>query len=184
MAFDVIVASAAPTTAEDRLRTWLAGAASGIAARLGAVRGRVELRADLGLDRAAAAASDEEVQRLREEAATASPGVARLVQKRIQRRERDVAEHLADALYPSVRRRLAAASAELVEHRRTTAEPGESLLLSASLLVDEDAVPVVGAELSRIGDEEPAVRIRFYGPWPPYSFADLGEDAGPAGTAG
>jgi hypothetical protein len=137
------------------------------------VRDRDELRVDLGLDRGAAAAPDEELRRLREEAGGASPGVARLLQKRIQRREHEVAERRADALYPVLRRRLATASVELVENERATAEAGEALVLSASLLVDQDAVSRVGTELRRMGEEEPALRIRFYGPWPPYSFADL-----------
>ena len=31
----------------------------------------------------------------------------------------------------------------------------------------------LGAELARIQAEQPAARIRFLGPWPPYSFAEV-----------
>jgi Gas vesicle synthesis protein GvpL/GvpF len=173
MSFDVIVTASQTESAEQRLGRWLEEVAPGADARLAAVRGRVELRVDIGLDQATAASGDEEVRALQEEAERSSPGVQRLQRKRVLRREHDLAERRADALYPEVRERLARLSADIVENQRGAAEPHEVLVLSTSLLVDEDAVPEVGRELRAIGAEEPAARIRFYGPWPPYSFADL-----------
>jgi hypothetical protein len=93
-----------------------------------------------------------------------------------------VTERLADALYAEVRERLARLSADIVENRRSSAEPGEVLVLSASLLADEDEVPAVGRTLGAIAAEQPAARVRFYGPWPPYSFADLPGPAAGSGT--
>jgi hypothetical protein len=182
MSFDVLVASAPGRTAEQRLAAWLHDSARAMTDRLAVVRGRVELRVDVDLDPAEASQDDEQLRALRGDTAAASPGVARLLRKRIQRREHEVAEARADALYPDLRRRLAGVSADIVENPRGTAEPGEVLVLSASLLVDQDRVPLVGAELRRISEEERAVRLRFFGPWPPYSFADLpGPDADRAG---
>ena len=172
MSFDVIVTPSPTESAELRLGRWLADSAPGIEERLDAVRGRVELRADIGLD-AAAASRDPELAALRAEADRSSPGVQRLLRKRVLRRERDLADLRADALYPEVRERLARVSADIVENRRGAPEPGEVLVLSASLLVDEGAVPAVGGELRAVSEQEPAARLRFYGPWPPYSFADL-----------
>ncbi len=40
----------------------------------------------------------------------------------------------------------------------------------------------MGAVLAAVRDEQPAARIRFLGPWPPYSFADLSDD-GPQGAS-
>lgn len=173
MSFDVIVASAPERGAEERLADWLRGSARAMTERLDAVRRRVELRVDIGLDPAAAAQEDDDLRALQDEAGAASPGVARLLAKRIARREHELAEARADALYPDLRQRLAGVSADIVENPRGTAEPGEVLVLSASLLVDAGAVSVVGAELRALTEREPAVRLRFYGPWPPYSFADL-----------
>lgn len=48
-------------------------------------------------------------------------------------------------------------------------ESGARELLSVSLLVDRDKVKDVGAFLD--GVEEGGYRVRFTGPWPPYSFA-------------
>jgi hypothetical protein len=183
MSFDVIVAASDTEPAEERLRRWLEQVAAAAEAGLRSVDGRVELRVDVGLDPATAAAADPEAAALREEMAGASPGVQRLLRKRVTRREHDVAEHRADTLYAEVRERLARASADIVENQRGTAEPGEVLVISASLLVDEDAVRVVGGELRAIGEQEPAARIRFYGPWPPYSFAELSDAGGEAQVA-
>jgi hypothetical protein len=180
MSFDVIVAGTPTEPAERRLAAWLEAVSPSVEARLGSLTGRVELRVDLALDPVAAAAAEPSVVALRQEAADASPGVERLLRKRVQRQEREIAERRADALYPRVRERLARLSADLVENPRAAAEPGEVLVLSVSLLVDEAAVPPVGAELRAVGDDEPAARIRFYGPWPPYSFADV---SGPSAAA-
>jgi hypothetical protein len=46
-------------------------------------------------------------------------------------------------------------------------------VLSTALLVDEPAVEHVGRELAALTEEEPALKVRFLGPWPPYSFAAL-----------
>jgi hypothetical protein len=183
MSFDVIVASAPERGAEERLAAWLSDSSRAMLKRLDAVRGRAELRVDIGLDPAAAAREDDGLRALQDEAGGASPGVARLLRKRIARREHEIAEARADDLYPEVRRRLAGVSADILENPRGTAEPGEVLVLSASLLVDAGAVAVVGTELRAMSEREPALRLRFYGPWPPYSFADLpapGADAAAA----
>lgn len=183
MSFDVIVAPSGVESAEQRLRRWLEDVAASAEAGLRSVAGRVELRVDLGLDPATAAAADADAAALRDEAATSSPGVQRLLGKRVLRREHEVAERRADTLYAEVRERLARASVDIVENPRGTPEPGEVLVISASLLVDEDAVRVVGGELRRIAEQEPAARIRFYGPWPPYSFAELSGADVPASPA-
>src|SRR5206468_3392071 len=58
MSFDVIVAPSASESAERRLTRWLEEVAELAKARLAATAGRVELRVDIGLDPARAAAHD------------------------------------------------------------------------------------------------------------------------------
>ncbi|MGV9915200.1 GvpL/GvpF family gas vesicle protein [Streptomyces tendae] len=48
----------------------------------------------------------------------------------------------------------------------------ETHVLSAALLVRHEDVDAVGTVLSQTRAEQPACRVRFLGPWPPYSFAD------------
>lgn len=179
MTFDVIVAGTEAEAPEARVERWLTGTRSAIEERLHAVEGRVELRADVTLAAGPAAKDDPDVLRVDEEMRAASPGVQRLLRKRLQRLEQQVAERLAARLYPEVRARLAARSADLVEHDRATPAAGEVLVLSAALLVAEDSTQEIGEALAAIAAEQPAVRIRFLGPWPPYSFAALRPGAEP-----
>lgn len=179
MTFDVIVTGSGAETARDRLEAWLRSIEEAAVAGLGRVGGRVELRVDLALDRREAAASDPEVQALRQRIGREQPGIARLLQKRLAGLERDAADARADRAYPELRARLARCSTDLVENPRATAEDGEVLVLSAALLVDDGSVDEVGRELAVLQDEEPALRVRFLGPWPPYSFASLRPVGGP-----
>lgn len=173
MTFDVIVTGSGAETARDRLEVWLRSVEEAAVEGLARVGGRVELRVDLALDRRAAAAGDPEVQALKQRIRSEQPGIARLLQKRLAGLERDSADARADRAYPELRARLARCSTDLVENPRATAEDGEVLVLSAALLVDEGSVDEVGRELAALQGEEPALRVRFLGPWPPYSFAAL-----------
>ena len=173
MTFDVVVTGSGAETAQDRLEAWLGSVEESAVDGLARVDGRVELRVDLALDRREAAASDPEVRALQQRIRSEQPGIARLLQKRLAGLERDAADARADRAYPELRARLARCSTELVENARATAEDGEVLVLSAALLVDEESVDDVGRELAAVQDADPALRVRFLGPWPPYSFAVL-----------
>ena len=104
-------------------------------------------------------------------------GVQRLLGKRLEQRERQWAEELTDEVYPEYRRRLAGLVEDLVENRSSRPEPGQVPVLSFAVLVPKEQTEAVGLELAQIQAEQPAVRIRFLGPWPPYSFAELPEVA-------
>lgn len=171
--FNVLVRSEGEETADDRLRGWLAANAASMRDMLNRLRGRVELRVGISLDRAAARAHDPEVGALRSELEGKPPGLRRLLEKKVEQAERQAADRLADRLYPEYRRRLAGCVEDLSESRRASSSPGGVPVLSAAVLVPRDAVESVGAELARIQEEEPAARIRFLGPWPPYSFVEL-----------
>jgi hypothetical protein len=177
MTFDVIVSGTEDETARQRLEAWLRAIETPASEGLDRVDGRVELHVDLALDRREAAAADADVLALRQRIRDESPGIARLLRKRLDGLERDAADALADRIYPELRARLAACSADIVENLRATPGDGEVLVLSAALLVDEGAVDDVGRVLAAVQAEEPAMRVRFLGPWPPYSFAALRPEA-------
>lgn len=173
MSFNVIVAEAEETSARARLQEWLTAGAQQLRDRLDALRDRVELRVEIGLDQHEVAGRNPDVVAMQAELETRPQGVRRLMRKRLDQLEREVTDALADDLYQQYRRRLAAVSEELSENR--SARPGEGVVsvLTVSLLVARDAVPAVGRELGAIQDEESAAVIRYLGPWPPYSFADV-----------
>ncbi|WP_425953449.1 GvpL/GvpF family gas vesicle protein [Xylanimonas sp. McL0601] len=171
--FNVIVAPGEDEPPQRRLVDWLATHSADLLARCAALEGRTELRVGIALAPEEAAAGDPDIAALRAEVAAKPPGVQRLMRKRLDQRTRAVAEALAESLYPDYRRRLAAASEDVSEARRPQADPDVVPVLDAALLVPRDGVEAVGRELAAIQDEQPAVRIRYLGPWPPYSFVDL-----------
>ncbi|GAB3526947.1 GvpL/GvpF family gas vesicle protein [Arthrobacter monumenti] len=175
MSFNVIVAAGDGSTAEQRLAGWLGESARELTERLKALQERVELRIEISLDQHATAEASSEAADLREEMRQRPAGVQRLLQKRLDKTERDIAERLADGLYPEYRRRLAALSEDLTENRRAHRPPGTVSVLSVAVLAHRDDVEKIGLELTSIGDEQPAAQIRFLGPWPPYSFAEVPE---------
>jgi hypothetical protein len=166
-------AEAATASARRRLERWLTTHAADLRARLDALRGRVELRVDVALDQHAVAEHDEAARAVRAELEIRPPGVQRLLRRRLDALEREAADALADELYPALRRRLARVSEELTENRRARPEEGQVPVLAVSLLVAREAMRSVGRELAAVSDEQPAARIRYLGPWPPYSFADV-----------
>jgi len=179
MSFNVIVAGTDDEPARDRLAAWLGEAAEQLGARLGQLTGRGELQVDIGLDQHEAGADDPRVAAQRAELESRPPGVRRLLTKRLEQLEREVADARALDLYPELRRRLAATAEEVTETRRAHPEPGVVPVIGLALLVPLDEVDRVGRELTRIRAEQPAARIRYVGPWPPYSFADVPDAAAP-----
>ena len=177
MTFNVIVAPD-PETQQDaaqRLEQWLAGSGATIRDHLERLREYVELRVDISLDEEAATASHEDLVQMRQEAETRPAGVQRLYRKRIEERTKQVADRMADELYPEYRQRLVALAEDMVENARLGKAPGSVTVLTASLLVHRDQIDAVGVELADIRDTQPGINIRYLGPWPPYSFSDLPE---------
>jgi hypothetical protein len=173
----------AAASARRRLERWLTTHAADLRARLDALRGRVELRVDVALDQHAVAEHDAAARAVQAELETKPPGVQRLLRRRLDALERQAADAVADELYPALRRRLARVAEELTENRRARPEEGQVPVLAVSLLVAHEAMPSVGRELAAVQDEQPAARIRYLGPWPPYSFADVPGLEGPGAAA-
>ena len=177
--FNVIVAPEGSMTAHHRLQDWLAAHADSLRDRLDALSGRVELRVEIGLDHHLTAGRHPDVVAARTELDGRPPGVQRLLRKRLDHLERDVTEAVARERFDGYHQILKGVSDELDENRRARPGPDTALVLSASLLVRADAVQDVGAALTTIQEAEPGARIRYLGPWPPYSFADILRTAPP-----
>lgn len=173
VSFNVIVAHSEEDPAEQRLQRWLRDNADDLAARLAQLHGRIELRIELFLDAATVAQGHPETEVMRAEIDDRPAGVQRLLRKRLEHRERELADALADELYPDYRRRLAALAEDLVENRAGRAGSGQVPVASFSVLVPAEQTQTIGVTLAKIRDEQPAAQIRFLGPWPPYSFADV-----------
>jgi len=173
MTFNVLVAPGEDATADERLRAWLAGRSEELAARLEELAGRAELRVELTVDREAATGDDERARALEAEMEGRSPGLRRMLVKRLENLRKEASERLADTLHADVRRRLAAVVEDIRDRTRAVRDPREAEVLSAALLVPAGEIETVGAVLADVQDSHPAVRVRFLGPWPPYSFTEL-----------
>jgi hypothetical protein len=182
MTFNVLVAPGEDTGAEDRLRAWLGERAEELAARLRELDGRAELRVELTVDREAATADDERARALEAEMGSRSPGMRRLLVKKLEGMRKEASERLADGIHADVRRRLAVVVEDIRDRTRTVRDPREAEVLSAALLVPAAEIETVGAVLADVQDSHPAVRVRFLGPWPPYSFTEL--PSGPGSPSG
>lgn len=185
MTFNVLVApeteptgssettSGNPRTAEQRLREWITSRAGELRSRLDALADRAELRVEIIVDRAVSVQDDERARSLKADMEGRSPGLRRLLAKQLEQIRRESSEHLADTLYAHVRRRLLTVAEDLRERERSVRDPDEVDVLSAALLVRTSDIEAVGAVLTAVQEEHPAARIRFLGPWPPYSFTEL-----------
>lgn len=175
VSFNVIVRSDAETgaSATAQLQAWLTTRAEALNARLRDLEGTSELRVEISLDRSSFAESSDEVEAIKDEMADRPAGVRRLLTKRLEKTEKELTERAADQLYPDFRARIAANSLQIEEYRKPLREAGQVPVLTASCLVEKDGIPALGAELTAIQNEQPGITIRFLGPWPPYSFADM-----------
>ena len=177
VSFNVIVRpdidSGASATAQ--LERWLQATSSSLSERLEELGGTSELRVEIALDRSAFLDGNEEISSIRTDMAERPAGVRRLLEKRLEKTEKELADRAADDLYPAVRARIAEQCLAIEEYRTPARNAGQTPILTASCLVTEPGIQNLGAELTAIQNELPDTEIRFLGPWPPYSFADMSD---------
>lgn len=175
VSFNVIVRpdpdSGASATAQ--LEGWLEGSRASLTQRLQDLDGTSELRVEISLDRGTFVEDNDEIRTIRTDMADRPAGVRRLLEKRLEKTEKELVDRAADDLYPAVRARIAQQCLDIEEYRSPTREAEQTPVLMASCLVTELGIQGLGAELTAIQNEQAAIAIRFLGPWPPYSFADM-----------
>ncbi|MGW5215301.1 GvpL/GvpF family gas vesicle protein [Streptomyces sp. NPDC004051] len=183
MTFNVLVAEEPPAedrpaagrSAERRLTEWITEQAADIAGRLEELSGRCELRVDITVDRTAVTtgeaggAGEDAPEGLPDDL---SPGMRRLMAKQREHRARNAAGRLADTLHAETRHRLLSVAEDYRDRGPTHRAADETDVLCAALLVRREDIDTVGTVLTELRTRRPAVRIRFLGPWPPYSFTD------------
>lgn len=160
-------------SATQQLQDWLDATRAALSTRLHELEGTSELRVELSLERRKFVDGSEEVRDIRADMADRPAGVRRLLEKRLDKTEKEFADQAADGLYPDLRARIAAHCQAIAEYRAPQRAAGTTPVLMASCLVADVDIQDLGAELTAIQNEHSAIAIRFLGPWPPYSFADL-----------
>lgn len=170
MSFDVIVRGDDGIAAETRLRAWLRDNAADLRARLDALAGTCELKVEVSIDPGSVRPSALAELDARIEAA--SPGMRVLLEKKRVVLLRSAASERADELHAALRAELCGLARDVRDGRPSRTEGKAIHVLTLALLVEQGAVDDVGAALGRWQDREPGLEIRFFGPWPPYSFAE------------
>lgn len=166
--FDVIVRGDDSTTAEDRLRSWLRTTAEALTEQLRSFSGRSELRIELGLREASSPSAPMPNPPLR-----STRGRDVLMAKRHLLVQRDRIREKAAGLERRARRELPPLCEKFVELSRIHMDDVAAPVLGAALLVPNSGVEAVGRWLAHLLQEEPALAVRFLGPWPPYSFLTM-----------
>lgn len=177
VSFNVIVRPDAESgaTSTDQLEGWLGESKGALSKRLGELDGTSELRVEISLDRDTFVEANDEVRRIKDDMEGRPAGVRRLLEKRLEKTEKELADREADDLYPALRARIAEQCLAIEEYRRPARNAGKTPILTASCLVTEPGIQNLGAELTAIQNELTDTEIRFLGPWPPYSFADISD---------
>ena len=175
VSFNVIVRPSEDSgaSAADQLRHWLTDTGQELTEKLDGLAGTSELRVEITLNQHQLPQDHPEVRELQAELESRPAGVRRLLQKRLEKLEKQLTEHAADDLYPDCRSRIAARSLRVQEYTNSQRTKAEVPVLSAACLVSSERITDLGAELTSFQAETPEAQIRFLGPWPPYSFVDL-----------
>lgn len=129
-------------------------------------------------------ASDEQLSQIRTQIDESDEGAAFLLEKRYERRAKEVRAHRREVTTADLVDRLSAHAREVHELERspaatlegggdetgTESETPTETICRLTLLAHEDEEEAVGSVLDDVASE-PGVEVRFTGPWPPYTFA-------------
>ncbi len=165
---------------EERVRTLVEESRHAFTATLDALTGRTEWGVKVYTDPAKLAESAEPA-----EAAPSSPGgsgAAYLRRRKAALSARETGERVAAEHAERLHARLASAA---VAHRRHPPQDpklsGERdhMVLNGAYLVDDDRASGFAELVRELDAEHEAVRVELTGPWPPYSFAAVGQGKQP-----
>jgi gas vesicle protein GvpL/GvpF len=163
----------------DDVRMALDEERDGLLARLDWVDGcdewGVRLYGDVATIRLRADTETESVRRLREELASASPGRAYFLQRKLADELAGALDHLLGALTSDAYERFARLakageiSRRLASSRINPDEESAELMRAAFLVPRASAEAFIG-DLRGFSESQPGLWIEYSGPWPPYSF--------------
>jgi hypothetical protein len=144
----------------------------------------VRLYGNLAAIRQRAETEQDSVHRLREELASASPGRAYFLRRKLADELASIAERLLDDLVEQAYERFARhAKAGQLSQRiagsRISQDDDSAEILRAVFLTSREEKEAFIADLSAFAESQPGLWCEYSGPWPPYSFAARPTDAEP-----
>lgn len=161
-------------SAPERLAEYTASNEAALADVLARVRGRVEMSVKL-MEKAEGRRHKAQVEGELESGKEATSeavgrGTAFLLKKRREVLGEEAARRRADELAAW----LAAGLAGLACESAVRVSPSEAIVVRAAHLVERGRVAEYRARLREMGAGRPDLRLLTSGPWPPYSFSDIG----------
>lgn len=166
---------------DEQVRDWLAEASSILSRELENLAGQWEYRIELVWDRTAfeynVSRKDDRLSELREKRQEAAEGTSFLIDKQYDKRLQELIEARQREETEAVLEQLRTPASEVREVDRKTSflddersSAGDQSRHSIAVLAPEERESEIGDVLDDLASE-PAVQIRFTGPWPPYSFS-------------
>ncbi len=171
--FDTILQSVDETAPDQVVKDWLKGDYARLQAIMEKIRDRDEYGVQVfwepGLIGVRITEQSQGIQKLKEEIATKSPGMAYICRQKLVKAVKAEMERLADNSFKDVYGRVRPHCEDIVIEKTKKADRNRVMLLNTSCLVARQNVNSLGEELDKINQMR-GFSVRFTGPWPPYSF--------------
>jgi len=172
--FDTILQPGNEATSPDQVvKDWLKGDYERLRSIMEKIKDRdeygVQIFYEPGVIGRQIAEQSQEIQKLKEEIATKSPGMAYIYRQKLEKVAKAEMEKLADKWFKDFYGRLKPHCDDIVIEKTRKADGDRVMLLNLSCLVHKKKVDSLGRELEEISNMD-GFSIHFSGPWPPYSF--------------
>jgi len=172
--FDTILQPGDKATSPDQVvKDWLNGDYERLQTIMGKIKERdeygVQIFYEPGLIGRQIAEQSQEIQKLKEEIATKSPGMAYVYRQKLEKAVKAEIEKLADKWFKYFYSRVRHRCDDIMVEKTKKADGDRVMLLNISCLVARQKVDDLGEELEKINNME-GFSVHFSGPWPPYSF--------------
>lgn len=171
--FDTIITGDESTAPEEKVRGWLREDYTHLQEKIEKVRGNAEYGVQIFWDPKISARQivrdHKEIRELQEEISAKPEGAAYIYRQKLERLIKHEMEAKADRYFREFFHRIKRHVSDLRVEKLKKADEEMQMVMNLSCLVDQDRYEGLGEELEKIHATE-GLRVRFTGPWPPYSF--------------
>lgn len=174
--FDTIIVPANGKSAKENLEEWLEKESEELKRKLERLKHKAEygiqILWDVTIILSGIKKQDAEIQHLEEEINSKSPGVAYLLQKKLEDSIRKRLEMTADAYFKVFYQRIRGYVEDIHVEKIRKENPPKQMILNLSCLQRKAETEALGGVLEQISEIR-GFDVRFTGPWPPYSFVNI-----------
>lgn len=171
--FGTVIVAKDGKSARENLLEWLIQEDESLKEKLARLTAKAEYGVQVSWNREIVAPrvtrNDLEVQKLKKEIESKTPGTAYLMRQTLEGLLARRLESAADAYFREFYQKVSNCVEAVHLEKVRKDEPPLQMLMNLSCLVPKDKAARLGEELDKI-DKIEGFRVRFTGPWPPYSF--------------